>query len=150
MSLKYTPSQRHLIANQVYFILLIIIIYYSFHRTVDSEEESYNGTESKSDSELSEPESDVEREGLQEPPNTPTNFGCKSEMESGSDIDENLTESDLNAFKDNTETSFECPMQYVDKFEPLYPGASMTRFVTFPHQFDSKLKILSCVECGMG
>ena len=49
-------------------------------------------------------------------------------MESGSDIDENQTESDSNAFMDSTETSFEFPMQHVDNFEPLYPGASITRF----------------------
>ena len=99
-----------------YFTPLIIIVYYSFHHTVDSEEESCNGTDSKSDngtdsksdSELSESESDVEREGLQEPPN----FGCESEMESGSDIDENQTASDLNAFMDSTETSLssQCSM----------------------------------------
>ena len=124
-----------------YFTPLIIIVYYSFRHTVDSEEESCNGTDSKSDSELSESESDVEREGLQEPPNTPPNFGCESEMESGSDIDENQTESDLNAFMDSTETSFEFPMQHVNNFEPLYPGASITRFgayyciVLFAHKF---------------
>ncbi|KAL5481348.1 hypothetical protein EMCRGX_G021486 [Ephydatia muelleri] len=81
-----------------------------------TDSKSCNGTDSKSDSELSESESDVEREGLQEPPNT---FGCESEMESGSDIDENQTESDSNAFMDSTETSFEFPMQHVDNFEPL-------------------------------
>ena len=108
-------------------ISLIIIIYYSFPHTVDSEEESYNGTESKSVREFSELESDVEKEGLHEPPNTPSNFECESEIASSSDIDEheNQTENDSNAFKDNTETSFECPMQHADYFEPLYPGANL-------------------------
>ena len=74
-------------------------------------------------------ESDVEKEGLHEPPNTPSNFECESEIASSSDIDEheNQTENDSNAFKDNTETSFECPMQHADYFEPLYPGASITK-----------------------
>ena len=40
-------------------------------------------------------------------------------LESSSDIDENHIENDSNAFKENTETSFECPMQHVDYFEPL-------------------------------
>ena len=110
-------------------ISLFIIIYYSFPHTVDSVEESHNGTESKSVSEFSESESDVEKEGLQEPPNTPLNFECESEIASSSDIDEheNQTENNSNAFKDNTETSFECPMQHADYLEPLYQGASITK-----------------------
>ena len=42
---------------------------------------------------------------------------------------------------DSTETSFEFPMQHVNNFEPLYPGASITRFgayyciVLFAHKF---------------
>ena len=60
---------------------IVIIIYYSFPHTVDSEEESYNGTESKSVREFSELESDVEKEGLHEPPNTPSNFECESEID---------------------------------------------------------------------
>ncbi|KAL5459954.1 hypothetical protein EMCRGX_G033353 [Ephydatia muelleri] len=94
---------------------------------VDSEEESYNGTESKSVSEFSELESDVEKEGLHEPPNTPSNIECESEIASSSDIDEheNQTENDPNAFKDNTETSFECPMQHADYFEPIFSSNSV-------------------------
>lgn len=68
-------------------ISVIVITYHSFSHKVDFEEESYNVTESKSHSELSESERGVEREGLQKPPGMPQNFECESEMESGIDID---------------------------------------------------------------
>ena len=70
--------------------------------------------------------SDVEREGLQEPP---LNFESESEMESDSDIDksERQAESDSNEFQGNSETSFEWPKQITSYFEPLYPDANITK-----------------------
>ena len=40
---------------------------------------------------------------------------------------DNQTDSDSNEVKENTEASFECPMQRSYYFEPLYPDASKIR-----------------------